>query len=90
MRWRTCLQLKQRYASIVPPTAEADHLRIAHDIQLAIIRAMTPAERLERALQMNHMMRRLLAAGFRTRHPEWTEHEVKRAVAERILYASTG
>ena len=70
-------------------TAEPDHLRLAHERQLAIIRAMTPIQRLQRALEMNRGMRELLAAGFRSRHPEWDELEIGRAVADRILYART-
>lgn len=69
---------------------EPEHVRVAHARQLAIIRAMTPTARLQRALQMNRSMRTLLAAGFRERHPEWPEAHVKRAVADRILYARTG
>ena len=34
--------------------------------------------------------RELMAVGFRDRHPEWTDLQVKRAVADRILYARTG
>jgi len=70
--------------------AEPEHLRAARERQIAIIRAMTPAERMRRALQMNRTMRLLLAAGFRERHPDWSELQVARAVAERILYARTG
>ncbi len=70
--------------------AEPEHVMAAHQRQLAIVRAMTPTERLQRALQMNRMARELLGAGFRQRHPEWDEARVKRAVAERILYARTG
>lgn len=70
--------------------AEPDHERAAHAHQVAIYRAMTPQQRLQQALRMNHMMRRLMAVGFRSRHPEWTEAQVLRAVADRILYASTG
>ena len=51
---------------------------------------MTPQQRLQQALRMNYMMRRLMAVGFRSRHPEWTEAQVLRAVADRILYAPTG
>ncbi|MEO5960846.1 MAG: hypothetical protein ABIZ49_04795 [Opitutaceae bacterium] len=69
---------------------ETDHERAAHAHQVAIYRAMTPQQRLEQALRMNRMMRELLAAGFRARHPAWTETQVKRAVADRILYARTG
>lgn len=32
-------------------------------------------------MRMNQSMRELMAAGFRTRNPTWTEAEVRRAVA---------
>jgi hypothetical protein len=69
---------------------EADHVRAAHERQVKIYQAMTPQQRLEQALRMNRTMRDLLASGFRDRHPDWTEPQVKRAVAERILHARTG
>jgi hypothetical protein len=51
---------------------------------------MSPQKRLEQALRMNRSMRELLAAGFRTRHPDWTDRQVSAAVAETILHARTG
>ena len=72
------------------PATEPDHVRAAHAHQVAIFRAMTPQQRLEQALRMNRTMRELMAAGFRDRHPEWSETQVRRAVADRILYARTG
>jgi hypothetical protein len=72
------------------PVVETDHLRMAHERQVAIYRTMTPQQRLEQAARMNQSMRELMAAGFRDRNPTWSEAEVKRAVAERILYARTG
>jgi len=74
----------------MPAFAETDHVRAAHDRQVAIYRAMTPQQRLEQALRMNRSMRQLMATGFRDRHPEWTEPQVTRAVADRILHARTG
>ncbi len=71
-------------------TAITDHLRAAEEKRLEIYRAMEPAERLRQALRMNRSMRELMAAGFRQRHPEWTEAQVRRAVADQILYARTG
>ncbi len=70
-------------------TAEPDHVRLALERQLAIVRAMTPTQRLQRAQEMNRSMRELLAAGFRSRHPEWDEAKVVRAVADRVLHART-
>jgi hypothetical protein len=74
----------------MPVIAQPDHERAAHEHQVAIYRAMSPQQRLRQALRMNRAMRSLMAAGFRDRHPTWTESEVRRAVAERILHARTG
>lgn len=57
----------------MPALAEPDHVRAAHERQVAIYRAITPQQRLEQALRMNRTMRELLAVGFRDRHPEWTK-----------------
>lgn len=70
--------------------AEPDHVRAAHDRQVAIYRVMTPQQRLQQAIRLNRAKRELMATGFRDRHPEWTEPQVKRAVAERILFGQTG
>ncbi len=73
-------------SSAEPPALD----RQAHERQLAILRAMSPQERMRQAQRMNRSMRALLAAGFRQRHPTWTEIEVQRAVAQRVLHARTG
>lgn len=69
---------------------QPEHETIADQRQLAIIRAMTPGQRLRQAQAMNGRMRSLLAAGFRARHPDWDAGQVQRAVADRILHAATG
>jgi hypothetical protein len=69
---------------------ESDHERVAHARQVAICRAMTPQQRLQQALRMNHNMRTLMAVGFRDRNPAWTDERVRHAVADRILHAATG
>ncbi|ATC65683.1 hypothetical protein CMV30_17975 [Nibricoccus aquaticus] len=71
-------------------TAQADHLRIAHERQVAIYRAMSPQDRLRQALRMNRSMLELLAAGFRQRQPTWSDAQIRTAVADRILHARTG
>jgi hypothetical protein len=70
--------------------AESDHVRAAGERQVAIYRAMTPQQHLEQALRMNKNMCSLMAAGFSGRHPEWSDAQVGRAVADRILHARTG
>lgn len=71
-------------------TTDLDHLQAADEYQQSIYRRMDPAQRLRQALRMNAMARQLLAAGFRTRNPSWTEDEIRRAVRDSILYARTG
>ena len=68
----------------------AGHERIAHEKQVAIYRNMTPQQRIAQMVSMNQSGCELMAAGFRARHPEWSDAQVKKAVAERILYARTG
>jgi hypothetical protein len=70
--------------------AEVNHEAAAHERRVAIVRAMTPSQRLEQALAMNRTMRELLATGFRERNPEWSDRQVRGAVADRILHARTG
>ncbi|MGD1030160.1 MAG: hypothetical protein ABSA05_03380 [Opitutaceae bacterium] len=74
----------------MPVAAQFDHKAAAHERQVAIYRAMTASRRLEQALRMNRTMRELLAAGFRDRHPAWSDEQIQRAVADRILHARTG
>lgn len=69
---------------------EPEHVRAAAKRQIAIVRKMTPAQRLAQASRMNQSMRELLAAGFRMRQPEWNDTQIAAAVADRILHAATG
>lgn len=73
----------------MPQEDESPHAQAARARQIAIYRAMTPAQRMGVALEMNRRMRHLLATGFRQRNPDWTETQVQRAVADRILHART-
>ena len=74
----------------MPPVVEPNHERAAQERQLAIICAMSPEQRIQQALRMNRTMREFLAAGFRARNPSWSDAQIKRAVADRILHARTG
>ena len=68
---------------------EIDQEQIAHQRQIDILRSLSPERRLQEGLRMNRAVRELLAVGFRSRHPQWTEQRILEAVAERILHART-
>lgn len=57
--------------------------------QIAIYRAMTPAERLRQSYALNWTARRLRAAHERALHPEWTDEQVEAHVRRVFLRAST-
>lgn len=71
-------------------TALPEKVRAAQAHQAAVYRAMTPQQGIALAPRMKANLRRLLASGFQNRHPDWTKAQVRRAVADRILYARTG
>lgn len=73
--------------SVIP---QSDHVREGERLQAEIYRKMDPADRLRQAVRLNQQMRSLMDAGLRARHPEWTEAQRQRWIAERILYGCTG
>jgi len=48
-------------------------------IQNEIFRKMTPARRLQLAIELTQTSRKLLAAGVRQRHPEYNDEQVRLA-----------
>lgn len=85
------LAVARRRANLrfMPPENETSHARGADLRQVEIYRSMPPEQRMAVALRMRAGMRQLLTAGFRSRHPNWTDVQVSRAVADRILHART-
>ncbi len=61
----------------------------AHDFasedMIRVLRAMTPAKRLETAFYLASLARKMMLAQAAQDHPDWTENQVKRHVAGRIL-----
>jgi hypothetical protein len=59
----------------------------AHELQMRLYRAMTASERGALALRMSDDVRRIAAEGIRQRHPDYSEHEVRRALLA-LLYGA--
>jgi hypothetical protein len=57
----------------------ADTSPDAHDRQLAVYRAMTPADRVVIAVSMSEDAAAVAASGIASRHPEYDNDEVRRA-----------
>lgn len=60
-------------------------IEVIDDATVAVLSAMTPAQRVERGLRMSAFVRSLLEAGIRLAKPEWNAlmvaHEIKRRFA---------
>lgn len=59
------------------------------DVMVGVYRDMKPEERLETALGMWLSARQMLYEAIRSFHSDWTEDQVERTVAERMLRGST-
>jgi len=67
----------------IPPFESVD------DVMAGVYRAMKPEKRLEIALGMWLSARQMLYEAIRSFHSDWTEDQVERTVAERMLRGST-
>jgi hypothetical protein len=52
---------------------------------LAIVRAMTPAQRLEKSFELTEYSRQLMKDGIRRRNPGATEQQVHHIFVDRLL-----
>jgi len=53
-------------------------------VQIAAIRRLTGAQRVELAVRMSEDARAITAAGIRARHPGWSDVRVRRELLVRI------
>jgi hypothetical protein len=69
----------------LPEIVPADTTPEAALVQLGIIRRMHPGKRLELALQMSDTLHRVVASGVRSRHPDYTQEQLRLAVLRLVL-----
>jgi hypothetical protein len=55
-----------------------------HQRHLAILRAMTPGERLEKAFELTEFSRQLMKDGIRKRHPDATPEQIHQFYLARL------
>lgn len=62
-----------------PVPLPADTSLDAYRVQTEVVRRMTPAERLRIAFELGDGLRAWSAAGVRSRHPEYSDEQVRLA-----------
>ncbi|MEZ6235257.1 MAG: hypothetical protein R3B68_13795 [Phycisphaerales bacterium] len=60
--------------------------RMPDEDMVPFLRAMSPAQRLAKGLELHDLARRLVTSGVRTRHPDWDDAQVRAEVC-RIMTA---
>jgi hypothetical protein len=61
------------------------NIEVVDDALAAVLRQKTPAERIAMASDANETARKMAAAGIRHDHPDWTQRDIEREVARRML-----
>ena len=64
---------------------ELDTSSEAKKVQIEILRKMKPEQRLRVSLELSKLSKKLLEEGIRSRHPEYSEQEMKLAVIKILL-----
>lgn len=62
-----------------------DRMELPDEKMISVLRAMTPAKRLETAFYLARLARKMIWAQAASAHPEWTEEQIREEVARRIL-----
>ena len=52
---------------------------------IAILRGMTPQQKLERMFELNELGKELVRAGIRSRFPNLLENEIKKMVVQKVI-----
>lgn len=63
------------------------HLLAAQAVRRRRLREMSPAQRLDAAMDMYWVAHEQKTSAVRRQHPDWTESQVRQAVREAFLYA---
>jgi hypothetical protein len=69
-------------------TIDPRHIEVIDDDLANILREKTPVERIQMIGDANDTARLLAAAGIRYCHPDWSENQIQREIARRMLGAA--
>ncbi len=69
------------------PETDQPHVREVEAVYRGNLRTMTPAQRLDAAMDMYWVAQEQKTSAVKRQHPDWTESQVRQAVREAFLYA---
>lgn len=63
-------------------------IEVIDDAMAQVLRAKTISQRVAMVFDANRTMRKLIEAPLRSKHPDWTDQQIKQEVARRMLRGS--
>lgn len=60
---------------------DPNRMEVVDEAVAAILRGMSHAQRVEQVFQAGTLARTMMAAGVKSRHPDWSDQEVRQEVA---------
>lgn len=70
------------------PNLQLNSTEVVDDNVAAILRAKSPAERIQMAAEANDMARLLIVGAIRATHSDWSDERVQEELAKRMLNAA--
>lgn len=59
-------------------------IEVIDDATVAALRDLTPAQRVQKGLEMNAFNRAIIEAGVRRAHPDWSDEQVRDETGRRF------
>lgn len=66
-------------------TFDLRRIELLDPVVKRVLQSKTPSERLQMAFECHRTARKFMAAGLLSQHPEWTDEQVQREIARRMM-----
>ena len=64
---------------------DPQRIELLDPVVAKVLQSKTPGERIRMGFECNRTARRMMAAGLSSQHPDWTDEEIQREIARRML-----
>ncbi|MGA2498171.1 MAG: hypothetical protein ABSH20_10540 [Tepidisphaeraceae bacterium] len=72
------------------PLPELGRMEVVDETVAEILRRKTPAERVAMLCECNRTVRSILYGSLESRHPDWSEAQIRREIARRMCDGARG
>jgi ABC-type transport system involved in cytochrome bd biosynthesis fused ATPase/permease subunit len=77
-----------RYNAIMEKPFEIERIELLEPEVIRVLQGKTPRERIAMAFESNRLVRERLRAHLAHENPEWTDEQLARVIAQRMLHGT--